>query len=306
MLPTLRRCLHFVLPLALALAPLAARAEQAVSIPSELMGAWKSSDGLELIRFQSDRMLQSVDGHLKVRGFVRFEPGRLILRAGMLEPWSFAVRDGVATLEHEGKRKSYTRLAATPQELELDPLVLGVPGVLTPERVGRVRKELGERAKKDQSVRMDPAQASKMSGVDADNLSYIRSLVMELGWIDADRFGPRASADAFLLVQHSEDLRLMMAVLPWIEKDARRFPDFAQPYTLLYDRMHLDLGDKQRYGTQLNTDAMGNPFVLPLEDPRRVDEFLKELKLPPLSEYLATASKYLYDNKPIRMPRADE
>jgi transcriptional regulator with XRE-family HTH domain len=58
--------------------------------------------------------------------------------------------------------------------------------------------------------------------------------------------------------------------------------------------------------TQLHTDAAGNPEVLPLEDPAHVDDFLKELKLPPLSEYLATASKYLYDNKPIKIPQGDQ
>ena len=98
----------------------------------------------------------------------------------------------------------------------------------------------------------------------------------------------------------------MIAVLPLIEKDARKFPDFAQPYTLLYDRVELDLGQKQRYGTQIHTGATGDPEVLPLEDPAHVDDFLKELKLPPLSEYLATASKYLYDNKPIKVHQEDQ
>ncbi len=251
-------------------------------------------------------MLQFADGHLKVRGFVQSEAGKLVLRAGLLDSWGYSVQGAELTLKHQGTSEVYTRLSEVPLELELKPMALGTPGTIEPAKLEEIRKELGSRVKKDQSVRTNPAQASKMGEIDAENRRYIRSLVSEVGWIDVDRFGPRSSADAFLLVQHSGDLGLMMAALPLIEKDARRFPDYAQPYTLLYDRVQIDLGGKQRYGTQLHTDDSGNPAVLPLEDPARVDEFLKDLKLPPLSEYLATASKYLYDNKPIRMPRKDE
>jgi hypothetical protein len=278
------------------------------STPTALQGAWKSEDGQDLVRFQPDRMLQYSDHHLKIRGVVRSEPGKLVLRdSGVLEPWSVTAQGDTLKLEHSGKAQVYDRLTTTPPELELEPVVLGSSDAkLTPEQIEDIRKELGERAKKDQAVRSDPSQSSKMGEVDASNVGYIRALVEKVGWIDVDRFGPRTSVNAFLLVQHSGELPLMTAVLPFIERDARRFPDFAQPYTLLYDRVELNLGQKQRYGTQIHTDAAGNPEVLPLEDPAHVDNFLKELKLPPLSEYLATASKYLYDNKPIKVPQGDQ
>jgi hypothetical protein len=276
--------------------------------PPALQGAWKSTDGQDLVRFQPDRMLQYSDHHLKIRGVVRSEPGRLVLRsAGVLEPWKIATQGSTLKIDQGGKTRVYERLTTTPPELELEPVAIESSHTkLTPEEMEDIRKELGERAKQDQAVRSDPSQSSKMGEVDASNDAYIRALAKKVGWIDVDRFGPRTSVNAFLLVQHSGDLPLMMAALPFIESDARRFPDFAQPYTLLYDRVELNLGQKQRYGTQIHTDAAGNPEVLPLEDPAHVDDFLKELKLPPLSEYLATASKYLYDNKPIKIPQGDQ
>jgi hypothetical protein len=306
MRPPLRRFLYLLVLAALTLAPATLAAEGISRIPSELLGAWKSQEGADLVRFETDRMLQSTGGHLKVRGFVQSAPGKLTLRAGALDLWGYSVHGTELTLRHQDSSQAYTRLSAVPPELELKPMPLGTPGTVEPAKLEEIRKDLSVRVKKDQSVRTDPAQAPKMAEMDSDNRRYLRSLVSEIGWIDVDRFGPRASTDAFLLVQHSGDLGLMMAALPMIEKDAKRFPDYAQPYTLLYDRVQIDLGRKQRYGTQLHTDAAGNPAVLPLEDPAHVDEYLKDLKLPPLSEYLATASKYLYDNKPIRMPNKDE
>jgi hypothetical protein len=53
-------------------------------------------------------------------------------------------------------------------------------------------------------------------------------------------------------------------------------------------------------------DSEGNPLVLPLEDITKVDQYRKEIGLPPLVEYLKLASEGLYAGKPIRLPRADE
>jgi hypothetical protein len=279
----------------------------ALELPAQLLGAW-ASIGIpaEQLRLEPTRVVQLRDGTHKVWGIEGYEPGKLTVRFGVLATWKVSLEGDRLMLERGGQAQSYRRLAKIPAELQLDPATLGQSSVVQAARLEAVQKELAERIKKDQEVRMDPAKAAAMAEIDADNRRYIRSLVSELGWVDVDRFGPRASVNAFLLVQHSGDLRLMMAVLPLIEKDARRYPDYAQPYTLLYDRLQIDLGKKQRYGTQLDKDAAGNPFVLPLEDPARVDEFLKELKLPPLSDYLATASKYLYEGRAIRLPRPEE
>jgi hypothetical protein len=97
----------------------------------------------------------------------------------------------------------------------------------------------------------------------------------------------------------------MMAVLPYAEKDLRLAGD-GQTYAVLYDGLQIELGNKQKYGTQLAQDSQGKPYVLPLEEPGKVDEFLKEMGLPPFSKYLEDASKILYDGQPIRMARDDE
>ncbi|HEY2291356.1 MAG TPA: DUF6624 domain-containing protein [Thermoanaerobaculia bacterium] len=105
---------------------------------------------------------------------------------------------------------------------------------------------------------------------------------------------------------HSRDLSLLMGILPFVEKDYKEPSADNVVFAILYDGLQIDLGRKQRYGTQLGIDSGGNPMVLPLEDASKVEQFRKDLGLPPLAEYLQLASEGLYKGKPIRMPRDDE
>ena len=130
-----------------------------------------------------------------------------------------------------------------------------------------------------------PSAGGEMSSVDAANTKYMLEIMSKLGWIDASRFGRSASMTAFLLVQHSGNLPLMLAALPEIEKDVRSGRISGSAYALLYDRTQLALGRRQRYGSQVML-VKGQYFVQALEDRSKVDEFRRQLSLEPLAEYL--------------------
>jgi hypothetical protein len=66
------------------------------------------------------------------------------------------------------------------------------------------------------------------------------------------------------------------------------------------------MGGKQRYGTQTAADSRGEPYVLPIEDPARVDGDLRAIGLPPLSKLMADASRTLFRGHPIRLATAEE
>src|SRR5262249_16601741 len=144
-----------------------------------------------------------------------------------------------------------------PPELELRPLELREAAAMQPEKLKEVQRELAKRLVVDQLVRTDPARLSDMPKVDADNTAYLLKLVREVGWIDAGRFGKEAWNAAFLITQHSGHLPLMLAVLPEIEKDYKAKRIEAQHYALIYDRVQLLTGGKQRYGTQLGQNEKG-------------------------------------------------
>jgi len=166
------------------------------------------------------------------------------------------------------------------------PLVLGTRDADEGERAA-IGRELGHRRSLDQVVRLDRRRRAEMASIDADNTKYMKETVQDVGWIDAARFGREAANAAFLLVQHSGDLSLMLAALPAIERDVRAGAVDPQNYALLYDRTHLMSGGKQRYGSQVREKENGELEVYRLEDPDRVDEFRRALGLGPLQEYLA-------------------
>jgi hypothetical protein len=124
------------------------------------------------------------------------------------------------------------------------------------------------------------------------DLEYLRGLMLQVGWIDAERFGYPTANAAFFFIQHSWDVPLMMAALPWIEKDVEAGRTEGEDYALLFDRLQLAIGEKQRYGTQVGIDSSNAAFVFPLEEPERVDDHRKTLGLMPLAEYVGLVARF--------------
>jgi hypothetical protein len=126
-----------------------------------------------------------------------------------------------------------------------------------------------------------------MLRVDAENTAWLRGLIQRVGWIARDRFGAEAAGAAFILVQHSGDVRLMLTALPQIERELPTGSGNGQDYALLYDRTMTHLAEAQRYGTQASQDADGGWVVRCLEREPMVDDHRARLGLPPLGDYLS-------------------
>jgi hypothetical protein len=115
----------------------------------------------------------------------------------------------------------------------------------------------------------------------------LEALVAQKGWPRVGQVGPEAAMGAYLVVMHSSDgaqrrhVAAIRAVceageLPWVR------------YAYLYDRGQFNDNLPQRYGTHTRYDEKTRSETLyPLEDPSRVDEWRKEIGLPPLREALA-------------------
>lgn len=296
-----RRALLALLLVLLSRVAICAAVEGGVPAPSELEGAWQESLSGSLLHFESDRVIAYAESSLTVRAVERHEPGRLILRRkGLLEVWEIATEQGTLWVTADGKKSAFKRLGSIPKEVQIVAAPISEPRKLSEDPIRAIQSEISARQAKGNAVRQDRSRWPEMAAVDAENTQYLKGLIQEIGWIDVDRFGHVAARDAFLLVQHSGDLGLMIAAMPFIEKDFKH-TDGSQSFALLFDRLQLALGHKQRYGTQIGMDKEGKPFVYPLEDPARVNDLLKELRLPPLSEYLAEASKLMFEGKEIRL-----
>lgn len=254
---------------------------------NELLGCWESqSEKGYLIRFEPARMVASIEGHLQLYK-ARYEGGKVLVRMGGQEgTLDTSIVGGELVVKGREGETRFKRLEGVPEDLEVKALKLGDAVKLEPGRVKKIQDELAQRLQRDQAVRTDPTQQSKMGEVDGDNTDYLVKLILEIGWVDAERFGTEAANAAFLIVQHSGHLKLMMAALPPIEKDVRAKKLDGQPYALLYDRLQLTLGEKQRYGSQVGAGANGELVVLPLEDRDNVDVYRAEMNMIPLQMYL--------------------
>lgn len=186
------------------------------------------------------------------------------------------------------------------------------PTPLEPSTLEQIQRELSQRMQKEQGrlrAQVQPSRTSEATasilgsksepgsssfgGVDlelaeitTDNTQYIRQLLPKVGWIDVRRFGYSTSKAAFLLVQHSWDGPLMAAVLPALQEDVEAGRMEADAYALLFDRLQLAMGRRQRYGSQVANDSTGALVVLPVESPEKVDVLRASLGMKSLKEYV--------------------
>lgn len=278
----------------------------AAEIPGSWLGAWKATETDEVIRFEQNQIVLWREGKLRVLSLLQVDPPQVVVRrSGLLENWTAEIQGKSLTVKQSGEERRYRRLPVLPEVVRVDPLALGPATPLPAERVLAIQQEISERLAKDQAtIASSTLKPEQVKAVLAENSERIRSLAQEMGWIDAGRFGAKTSYGAVILAKHGGDLRLLLAALPWIEQDFRLAGDDAQAFAIAYDTLQLDLGKKQRYGTQIRDAGKPKPFVLPLEDAARVDTFRKEIGLPTLAQYLADAGKVL--GTEISMPPQDD
>jgi len=280
-------------------------AEVENTLPQGWLGAWQAKDSVYL-NIQADRIVERAGKELIVRGVIRRAGNLLILRnQGLKEEWAVAQTGSVLRIaDEDGTVRSFQRLDQIPSQVLLEPLRLPPSYPLHVERIWAIQAEIEARFQKEQEILQDPARREDFGPVRQENLAFLRQLLAEVGWIDRDRFGVKTSIQGALIAKHTNDLPLLMAILPQVEKDFK-LAGKGQAYAILYDAVQLELGRKQRYGTQVQEDAAGQPFVLPLEDPQRVDYYLRRIGLPPLANYQTKISHALYEGKVVKV-RYDE
>lgn len=291
-------------------------AAQEPDLAARLAGAWKREAADELMGFFGKRCVMA-NGTQQQLYAVTYGADRMQRRPmdnSVVLDTTVVIDGDRLTLKWEGGRKTvYTRLPEVPAAVLVDPFALGTR---RPDEVEcqAITRELRARGKRDQAIRAGLGKAMaaarkkakspeefqramrtgeiaesgvEMRTIDADNTRYLAKLLQDVGWIDAARFGKRAARDAFLIVQHSGNLRLMQTALPRIEIEAKADPKaMGETFALLYDRTTIALGGKQRYGSQLWMQPDGSLRLRPLADPATVDTARAALGMEPLESYL--------------------
>ena len=156
-----------------------------------------------------------------------------------------------------------------------------------------LRDELLTMSDEDQNVRAELATDGslfdgyhpRMELVHRRNATRITAILDRYGWPGRSQVGTDGAHAAWLIVQHAiGEPALQRRALELMRTAAAKGEASLRELAMLEDRIRVNEGRQQRYGTQYDWDAQGEMSPLPLEDPDHVDERRRAVGLGPLAE----------------------
>lgn len=163
-----------------------------------------------------------------------------------------------------------------------------------------LRNELERMREADQAIRGEAMEIARTHGLDSPEYAEIRArgkamqdehtarlveILEEHGWPVVSEVGEAAAGGAFLLLQHA-DHYTQKRFLPLLREATAAGEAKPTDLPLLEDRIRMQEGRPQRYGSQLTRGADGKPTLWPIEDEAHVDERRAAVGLEPLEDYL--------------------
>ena len=162
-----------------------------------------------------------------------------------------------------------------------------------------LRRQLQDIAQSDQEIRyafLNAYQAQpvdqhlvdsltrEMNRIDSINQAAICHILDTRGFVGSDVVGNACNA-FWLVIQHAP-LELQKKYFPMFVQGMQRGDLPKANIALMDDRIAMFEGRPQKYGSQLVEGDDGKMQLHPLLDPAMVDQWRKEMDLPPLSDYL--------------------
>ncbi|MFE7135816.1 DUF6624 domain-containing protein [Streptomyces sp. NPDC057638] len=162
-----------------------------------------------------------------------------------------------------------------------------------------LRRELLDRQARDQAVRLTPQGDrteelyEEWRAVDRGNTAWLRRVIAKHGWPGRTLVGKEAAGAAWLLAQHAdrssafqeECLDLLARAVTAGDADARHG-------ALLEDRVRVNLGQPQVFGTQLAQQDDGTLKPFPMIDPPGVEERRIAWGFEPLADYIRSVAAH--------------
>jgi len=127
-----------------------------------------------------------------------------------------------------------------------------------------------------------------MTFVDEKNRNRLKEIFKENGFPTREIVGQDAMNGVFYIIQHADgDKEWQKSQLSNIESAIKRGDLDGIDYAYLYDRIKVNNGEKQRYGTQIADVNYKEKSVelRELEEPEKLDEIRREVGLMPIEMY---------------------
>jgi len=159
-------------------------------------------------------------------------------------------------------------------------------GVITPIKIecDKQREVLEEVLVKDQQNR-NSGQVIDLK-VDKENLEKVLGIIDNCGFPTIASVGQAGMTSTFLVIQHSTR-KIREKYLPQIKSCAANGDLSLQEVALMEDRLLMESGEKQKYGTQVTSDNTDEGWKLyPIEDIKNVNQRRETMGLGPLEDYV--------------------
>lgn len=180
---------------------------------------------------------------------------------------------------------------------------------LTEDRKTYLKTELDEMVKVDQVAAYIPQGKYKdytreqwnrfKDSVFTGDKVRVESMFDKYGFLGFDKVGKDGSNRFWLLVQHCDKYpEFQRKVLKAMNKEVRRGNADANNYAYLYDRVKVNAGEKQLFGTQVTYETETTGRAIPkngLSDSLNVDKLRKKYGLKPLKNYLNEMTSMHYE-----------
>ncbi|MFD7161372.1 DUF6624 domain-containing protein [Kribbella sp. NPDC059898] len=161
-----------------------------------------------------------------------------------------------------------------------------------------LKEELLRRMDLDQSARAEvqdlPDEARldrwpSVARIDHDNTAWLATIIASGGWPRISDVGEQGATAAWILAQHSDDAPAVQREFHQHMAAAAACGE-AEPRLLAYleDRIRVNAGRPQLYGTQFITVGNGEPQPRPIHDRESLDQRRASVGLEPFADYAAT------------------
>ncbi|WP_369182517.1 DUF6624 domain-containing protein [Streptomyces sp. Y1] len=134
----------------------------------------------------------------------------------------------------------------------------------------------------------DLAEQARWRRLTARHGDRLAAIMAEHGWPAEDVVGADAARAAWLVAQHADrQLDVQRRAVALLAQAVARGAASPRDLAFLADRLAVNEGREQRYGTQIGAVADGRPVPWPCEDPARLDERRAEVGIEPFDAYTA-------------------
>jgi len=131
---------------------------------------------------------------------------------------------------------------------------------------------------------------------DSLNFIQLKKLFDQYGYLGYDKVGQVSSTNFWLLAQHADrHPSFQDSVLSKMKIEAEKGNASLTYYAYLVDRVKINTGQLQIYGTQMILNSTKTSFIsMPTVDPEKLNERRKSVGLPSIEDYIQTMNNHYY------------